>query len=101
MEMPVDGALTLMNYSYGAPEIKDIYDLGVPRTARIVDARQEHGASASRPAVFELSPTTQLVKDDSIDPKVLDERLYSSTLRSNFWASTGLAWRPVHQGRGV
>jgi hypothetical protein len=63
-----------MEYSYGAPEIRDIYDLGVPKTAVVVDGRaaKEDG---KRPAVFDLPATEGLVKDESVDVKSLEARL--------------------------
>jgi hypothetical protein len=33
------GSTTTQEFSYGLPEIRDVYDLGVPRDARVVDLR--------------------------------------------------------------
>jgi hypothetical protein len=37
--VPVEGVTVTVDYTYGKPEIRDIYDLGVPRTAKVVDRR--------------------------------------------------------------
>ena len=69
----IDGQPALMEYAYGAQEIHDIYDLGVPKTAQVVDTRRTR--DEKRPAVFDLPATEQLVKDNSIDMKALAARL--------------------------
>jgi hypothetical protein len=73
MDAPADGMT--MEYSYGAPEIRDIYDLGVPRTATIVDARLPKPANSSRPPVFDLPPVTGLVKNPAMDATAIGDQL--------------------------
>jgi hypothetical protein len=70
----IDDQPTVLEYTYGPPDIHDIYDLGVPKTAKIVDNRQT-AANGKRPPVFDLPPIALLVKDESIDIKTLKARL--------------------------
>jgi hypothetical protein len=77
----VDGQPMVEDYSYGAPAIADIYDLGVPRTAQVVDDRRKVIANMPRPAVFDLPPMAQLVKDPSIDLESLEGRMEGHILR--------------------
>ncbi|HEX4053169.1 MAG TPA: hypothetical protein VHX86_02790 [Tepidisphaeraceae bacterium] len=74
MTSQIEGQPVIMEYTYGEPNIRDIYDLGVPKTARIVDNRQVE-TDANRPAMSNLPPTAQLVKDESIDVKAFEARL--------------------------
>ncbi len=39
-----NGMRAVYRYTYGPPEIKDIYDVGVPRDAKVVDNRPAQGA---------------------------------------------------------
>jgi hypothetical protein len=73
MQTPLDGRPTLMEYTYGAPEIHDMHDLGAPANARVVDDRAP--ANAVRPAVLDLPRTDQLVDDNSIDLKTVQDRI--------------------------
>jgi hypothetical protein len=71
----LDGVATVMEYSYGAPDIRDIHDLDVPRTARVIDARQPAEKNGVRAPVFELPDTSKLIKDDATDLRSLEDRL--------------------------
>lgn len=70
-----EGRDLLVETSYGAPEIRDIYDLGVPRDTQAIDARADAKLFAdedtTRPAARE--PTTR--PDPTVDLDAVAERL--------------------------
>ena len=53
---PVKGTFTVnghaftMTYTYGDPKITTIYDVGVPRDAKVVDGRVKQAAQPGKPA---------------------------------------------------
>ena len=44
LETRLDGEPLVLEYSYGEPQIRDIYDLGVPRNAQRVEEVDESAA---------------------------------------------------------
>ena len=67
------GNRVVLAYSYGAPEIRDIYDLGVPRDVRVTDTRNP--SFAADPVVGGQPDLSRLTKDDQFDLKGFVDRL--------------------------
>ena len=66
-EMGVDQLVAVYEYTYGEPAIKDIYGLGVPRDAVVIDNRR----AASQPTRPSKATAIKAVPRDA---KVVDER---------------------------
>jgi hypothetical protein len=79
MQTQVDGKPTVLEYAYGDPEIRDIYDLGVPRTVKLLDGR-EPATAAARPRIFDEPDITRLTKDAAFDLKALEARIQKRIL---------------------
>jgi hypothetical protein len=75
IESPIDGKPTLMEYTYGDPQIRDIYDLEVPRDSEVVDMRQPAATTQPLAPVFNLPSITRLTKNESFDRQALVDRL--------------------------
>jgi hypothetical protein len=68
-----DGKPITMTFSYGDPQIRDIYDLGVPRSAKVVEINSPIEEAA--PAVMRLPDTTKLVKNPAVSGDELQTAL--------------------------
>jgi hypothetical protein len=68
-----DGKPITMTFSYGDPQIRDIYDLGVPRSAKVVEINSPIEEAA--PAVMKLPDTTKLVKNPAVSADELQTAL--------------------------
>lgn len=70
----VGGNRVLLEYSYGAPDIREIYDMGVPRDVHISDTRDQ-GSFGADPVVAGAPDMSKLTKDDAFDLKGFVGRL--------------------------
>jgi hypothetical protein len=70
----VAGNRVVLAYSYGAPDIRDVYDVGVPRDVHVTDTR-DPASFAADPVVGGEPDMSKLTKDDDFDLKGFVDRL--------------------------
>jgi hypothetical protein len=79
MQTRTGGRAVLAEFTYGSPEIRDIYDLGVPRDAMVLDARNT--TPSPLPSIATQPAGRQETPDPSVDLKVVSERIASRVER--------------------
>jgi hypothetical protein len=73
MVMIQDGKPATMTFTYGDPDIRDIYDLGAPRNAKVIEVGP--AAEAATPTVMQMPDMSRLVKDNSASVDELRARI--------------------------